>query len=138
MPFGLCNAPAVFQRLINKVLNAKKIPGVLAYMDDIIISSKTINEGMEKLREVLSALKGAGLMLNLSKCHFFCTSIDYLGYEITAEGVKPGKKKVDAVASFKKPENVHEVRQFIGLASFFSCAGICFNCTRVNRSYQVK
>lgn len=119
MPFGLCNAPAVFQRLIHKVLSTKKIPGVLAYMDDIIIASKTTAEGLENLRNVLDALREAGLTLNLSKCHFFCTTIEYLGYEISSLGVKPGQKKVDAVASFKKPDNVHEVRQFIGLASFF-------------------
>lgn len=119
MPFGLCNAPAVFQRLIHKVLNAKKIPGVLAYMDDIVIASENITEGMIKLREVLAALREAGLTLNLGKCNFFRTCIDYLGYEISDAGVKPGQKKIDAVASFKKPESVHEVRQFIGLASFF-------------------
>lgn len=119
MPFGLCNAPAVFQRLIHKVLNAKKIPGVLAYMDDIVVSSKDITEGMMKLRQVLQALKEANLTLNLSKCHFFKTCIEYLGYEISENGVKPGQRKTDAVASFKRPENVHEVRQFIGLASFF-------------------
>lgn len=119
VPFGLCNAPAVFQRLIHKVLNTKKIPGILAYMDDIVVASKTVTEGLEKLRQVLAALREAGLTLNLSKCRFFCRTIEYLGYEISSLGVKPGQKKIDAVASFRKPENVHEVRQFIGLASFF-------------------
>lgn len=119
MPFGLCNAPAVFQRLIHKVLNSKKIPKVLAYMDDIVIASENINEGMLRLREVLTALREAGLTLNLDKCHFFRSCIDYLGYEISGQGVKPGQRKTDAVKTFKTPESVHEVRQFIGLASFF-------------------
>lgn len=120
MPFGLCNAPAVFQRLIHKILNAKKIPGVLAYMDDIIISSQTVEEGMQKLRQVLEALKDANLTLNLGKCNFFRTEVEYLGYEISRDGIKPGKRKAEAVKSFKRPSNAHEIRQFIGLASFFS------------------
>ncbi|XP_069361223.1 uncharacterized protein [Maniola hyperantus] len=119
MPFGLCNAPAVFQRLINKVLSRKKIPGVVAYMDDIIISSKTVKEGIDKLQQVLEMLKEANLTLNLAKCHFFKTTIEYLGYEISSEGVRPGLKKTEAVESFKRPQNPHEIRQFVGLASFF-------------------
>ncbi|CAG9114451.1 unnamed protein product [Plutella xylostella] len=119
MPFGLTNAPAVFQRLVLTLLRRQPIPGVLAYMDDIIIPSKTIDEGMEKLIAVLNLLKEANLTLNLSKCHFFKSRIDYLGFEISSDGVKPGLKKTEAVAAFKTPQNVHEVRQFVGLASFF-------------------
>lgn len=119
MPFGLCNAPAVFQRMIHKVLNPKKIPGVLTYMDDIIIASKTVKEGMERLTLVLDALKEANLTLNLAKCNFFKRKIEFLGLEISSDGIKPGLKKTEAVASFGKPKNAHEVRQFIGLASFF-------------------
>lgn len=119
MPFGLTNAPAVFQRLILKVLKLRRIPGVLAYMDDIIIPSKTIPEGMSKLREVLSLLRTVNLTLNLDKCNFFKRNIHYLGYEISSEGVRPGQEKTRAVINFKTPTNVHEVRQFIGLCSFF-------------------
>ncbi|CAK1579718.1 unnamed protein product [Parnassius mnemosyne] len=119
MPFGLTNAPAVFQRLILNLLKKRNIPGVLAYMDDIIIASKTIDEGIEKLQAVLDLLKEANLRLNLTKCNFFKKSINYLGFEISHEGVRPGLKKIEAVAAFKVPENVHEVRQFIGLSSFF-------------------
>ncbi|KAL0894096.1 hypothetical protein ABMA27_014141 [Loxostege sticticalis] len=119
MPFGLTNAPAVFQRLILKLLKTRRIPGVLAYMDDIIIASKTIPEGMSKLREVLDLLIEANLTLNLAKCNFFQNKIQYLGFEISSEGVRPGEEKTKAVSNFKTPKNVHEVRQFIGLSSFF-------------------
>lgn len=119
MPFGLTNAPAVFQRLILSLLRKRNTPGVMAYMDDIIIASKTIGEGLEKLSIVLDLIQEANLTLNLSKCHFFKRSIDYLGFEVSSKGVRPGARKVEAVKSFKAPENVHEVRQFIGLASFF-------------------
>lgn len=119
MPFGLTNAPAVFQRLILKLLKKHQIPGVLAYMDDIIIASKSISEGTSRLRQVLELLREANLTLNLNKCNFFRTTIQYLGFEITSEGVRPGPDKIKAVVNFKTPSNVHEVRQFIGLCSFF-------------------
>ncbi|CAK1593412.1 unnamed protein product [Parnassius mnemosyne] len=119
MPFGLTNALAVFQRMIHKLLNKHKIPGVMAYMDDIVIGAKTITEGIEKLHQVLNILREANLTLNLKKCHFFKTTIDYLGFEVSENGIRPGTRKTEAVLSFPTPRNPHEIRQFIGLASFF-------------------
>ncbi|XP_077275167.1 uncharacterized protein LOC143904389 [Temnothorax americanus] len=118
MPFGLCNAPAEFQRLISKVLSYLG-DDAMAYFDDIIIPSKTIEEGLRKLKRVLQALREAGLTLNLSKCCFLKQKIDYLGFEITANGIAPGKKKVEAIQEFPTPTNIREVRSFIGLASYF-------------------
>lgn len=127
MPFGLVNAPSIFQRTITKALSAK-IPNAnfeqqekqaLAYMDDLIITSKNIQEGLEKLENTFKLLNNANLTLNVQKCFFFQTSIDYLGYEISYEGIRPGKSKIEAVENFPEPKNVHEVRQFIGLASYF-------------------
>lgn len=137
MPFGLANAPSVFQRTMNQALSLNSIQGddkssemsmtklpmtskpAIAYMDDLIIPSKNFEEGLKKLEETFKLLKEAKLTLNIQKCYFFQTSIDYLGYEITGEGIKPGKTKTDAVKHFPVPRNVHEVRQFIGLASYF-------------------
>ncbi|CAK1583688.1 unnamed protein product [Parnassius mnemosyne] len=87
-------------------------------MYDKIIAYQTIDEEMEKLQAVLDLLKEANLTLNLIKCNFFKKSIDYLGFEISHEGVRPGLKKVEDVAAFKTPQNVQEVRQFLGLSSF--------------------
>lgn len=119
MPFGLTNAPAVFQRMVHSLLNKNKVPGVMAYMDDIVIGSKTVEEGVEKLRLVLRILREADLTLNLQKCHFFKTKIEYLGFEVSSDGIRPGSRKTDAVVAFPTPRNPREVRQFIGLASFF-------------------
>lgn len=88
-------------------------------MDDIVIGSKSIPEGMEKLQQVLDLLKEANLTLNLKKCHFLKISIEYLGFEISGEGVRPGIRKTEAVAAFPMPQTAHDIRQFIGLASFF-------------------
>lgn len=119
MPFGLANAPAVFQKMINKILGSRRFSSALAYMDDLLIPSRSIEQGFERLEEVLELLQDAGLTLKLSKCSFFDTKIEYLGYEISADGVKPSVHKIASVSDFPTPRNVHEVRQFLGLASYF-------------------
>lgn len=120
MPFGLVNAPSVFQRTINKIINKSSVRSyVLVYMDDILIPAGSFNEGLLRLQEVLELLKQNGLTLKLSKCKFFYDKIDYLGYEVSSEGVRPGTHKTDAVSKFDAPRNVHEVRRFLGLASYF-------------------
>lgn len=119
MPFGLVNAPSVFQRTINKILNDARVKYALVFMDDILIPSKSFEEGLARLEEVLELLKKGGLTLKLSKCRFFFDKLDYLGFEISAEGIRPGSLKTDAVSKFPTPQNQHDVRRFIGLASFF-------------------
>lgn len=119
MPFGLANAPATFQRLINQILGAARHGEALAYLDDIIIPSKTILEGMARLEHILQLFQEAGLSLKSSKCFFFKRSVNYLGFEISENGICPGTKKIEAVEHFPTPQNQHHVRQFLGLASFF-------------------
>lgn len=118
MPFGLANAPSVFQRIINSMLKGKQNLA-LAYMDDLLVTSQTIEEGLDKLERVFQLLRSAQLKLNIKKCDFFQTRINYLGYEISADGIRPGVAKIQAVIDFPIPKNVHEVRQFVGLTSYF-------------------
>lgn len=119
MPFGLANAPAVFQKMINRLLGSRRFDFVFAYMDDLLIPSVTIEEGLKKLEVILGLLCDAGLTLKLSKCSFFDRTIEYLGYEVSAEGIKPSERKIIAVRDFPVPSNIHAVRQFLGLASYF-------------------
>lgn len=119
MPFGLVNAPSAFQRAVNSILGNARFKEAYAYMDDVIIPSKTIEEGLEKLEGILELFRNCGITLNLSKCYFLKTSIDYLGFEVSEAGIKPGSKKIEAVNNFPRPVDQHNVRQFIGLASFF-------------------
>lgn len=119
MPFGLVNAPAVFQHMINKTLGKDRYELAMPYMDDILSPATTIEDGLDKLKKILDALRQAGLTLNLQKCHFFENTLEYLGFEVSDQGLRPGQRKIDAVASFPTPTTVHQVRQFIGLASFF-------------------
>lgn len=119
MPFGLVNAPAVFQHMINKALGRDRYDLAMPYLDDLLTPATTVEEGLHKLKRIFDSLREAGLTLNIEKCFFFETSLDYLGYEVSQNGLRPGKRKVEAVASFPVPTNVHQVRQFVGLASFF-------------------
>lgn len=119
MPFGLANAPSVFQKTINRMLKDARNRDAYAFMDDIIIPADSVTEGMTKLESVFMLLRNAGLTLKLNKCKFFFTTIDYLGFEVSKDGIRPGERKTEAVEKFKVPTNQHEVRQFLGLASFF-------------------
>lgn len=119
MPFGLANAPATFQRIMHQVLGSLRYKEALAYLDDIIIPSPDISEGLKRLELVLQVLSNARLTLKLEKCVFFGRSVDYLGFEVSKDGIRPGSKKISAVENFPSPTNQHQVRQFLGLASFF-------------------
>lgn len=119
MPFGPTNCPAIFSRMISTALGKLLYSVALAYLDDIIIPSKNVEQGLERLRLVLRSLEVAGLTIRLDKCKFFMKRIDYLGFEISASGVEPGRRKLLAVEHFPIPENVRAVRGFIGLASYF-------------------
>lgn len=119
MPFGLVNAPAVFQSMINKALGAQRFDLAIPYLDDLLCTASTIDEMFGKLESIFELLRKANLTLNLKKCFFFQSKLEYLGFEISKEGLKPGSKKIQAVQDFPRPNNVHQVRQFVGLASFF-------------------
>lgn len=119
MPFGLVNAPAVFQNMINKALGKRRFDLAIPYLDDLLSTGSTLEESFRKLEEILSLLSKAGLTLNLKKCFFFQSQLDYLGYEISEAGLRPGTRKIRAVSEFPTPINAHQVRQFVGLASFF-------------------
>ena len=119
MPFGLANAPAVFQRAINSILGQMRFKTAFAYLDDILIPSQTFTKGLESLREVLSLFRNAGMTFRLTKCHFFYDKLEYLGHELSCRGVQPGQAKIQTVSEYPKPRNVHQIRQFIGLTSYF-------------------
>jgi hypothetical protein len=119
MPFGLANAPAVFQRMMNRVLGPARFDKATVYIDDLLIFGKTPLECIERLEEILLSLRKANLKLNLSKCNFLQNKINYLGYEISSAGMRPGEAKIQCVSDFPQPQNVHSVRQFLGLVSYF-------------------
>ncbi|GFT97829.1 retrovirus-related Pol polyprotein from transposon 17.6 [Trichonephila clavipes] len=120
MPFGLCNAPATFERLMETVLKGLTFEACLIYLDDVIIGGRTLEEHLQNIRKVLSKLSDANLKLNPSKCKFFQKEVNYLGHIISAEGVRTdGPEKVSAVKNWKRPENLRELRSFLGLCTYY-------------------
>ena len=123
MPFGLTNAPAVFQRLMQQVvmcLNPDDGPDFISvYLDDILVFSESLSDHLRHLQRVIVRLMDVGLKLKPAKCHFARSELEYLGHTITREGVKTNSRLVAAVSEFPTPRNVREVRQFLGLSSFY-------------------
>ncbi|KAK9391826.1 hypothetical protein NXF25_017413 [Crotalus adamanteus] len=119
MPFGLKGAPAVFMQTINAVLHQHLYRGVLVYLDDILIYSKTMAEHIPLVREVLHKLLQAQLFVKLSKCEFHKTSIEYLGYKISAAGIEMDPGKVKAVLGWQAPRTRRQLQSFLGFANFY-------------------
>jgi len=118
MPFGLMNAPAVFQELMNRVLEGLG-HFTTAYLDDIIIYSETEEEHLAHIQQVFDRLREHNLRLKLKKCSFLKEETNYLGFVINKHGIQPEQKKVDVIKSLAPPTNVREVRSFIGCCSYY-------------------
>jgi hypothetical protein len=97
MPFGLKAAPATFQRLMNSVLRESIGERCLVYMDDVLITGKTLREHHRKLREVFYQFRKYHIKIEPDECEFSKPELTYLGHVVTAEGVKPDPKKIEAV-----------------------------------------
>ena len=119
MPFGLCNAPATFQRAMQSVLAGLEWRDCFVYIDDILIASTTFEEHLRHLEQVFDRLRTANLRLKPKKCRFLCEEVKYLGHVISVRGVLPDPDKTDQVKSFPTPRDVTQVRQFLGLASYY-------------------
>ena len=118
MPFGLHNAPATFQRMMNEVL--RDCSGLSrAYIDDVVLFSPTWEEHLSHLRTVLTCLQRASLTLKLCKCQFALEKVCYLGYLVGGGKIEPDPKKIEAVSHFHQPTTKSEVRAFHGLASYY-------------------
>ena len=117
VPFGLAQAPAHFQKLINEVLTDCNF--AMGYLDDIIIFSKTQEEHLEHLETIFNRLREAGLKLKLQKCSFFKKHIQYLGHLISDEGIQPLPEKLESIAKMPIPKNAKQVKHFIGLVGYY-------------------
>lgn len=117
MTFGLCNAAQSFQRLMDTAMRGLKF--CHAYIDDIIIASVDQQSHEQHLKTILERLRKFGLSINFSKCVFGVKEVDYLGYNINEDGLKPLKKRVEAIINYKKPKTVQELRRFLGIVNFY-------------------
>ena len=119
MPFGLCNAPSTFQRLMNKVFAKEIISFILVYLDDILVYSRSVEEYWHHLQCALERLRQVKLYGRLHKCEFLKDKVDYLGFEVSANGVTASHEKVKAILDWPRPQTVHDIHLFLVLASYY-------------------
>jgi transposase InsO family protein len=117
MPFGIANAPAIFQRAIDQVIAG--IPNTAAYLDDILITGKIDEEHIQTLERVLSKLAEFGFTCNPAKCSFFQNEVTYLGFIIDKNGKRPDPKRVEAILKMPTPKNIKELEAFIGKVNYY-------------------
>jgi hypothetical protein len=119
MPFGLCNAPATFQRLMDLVLAGLQWSHCLIYIDDVVILGRSFEEHLQHLQQVFDRLQQAGLKLKPRKCHFLQRKVNYLGHVVSNKGIAPDPAKIEKIASWPIPNSPKEVQQFLGLAGYY-------------------
>jgi len=120
MPMGLSNAPATFQRHMDIILSGL-LPSIkaLVYIDDIIILSPTFDRHLQDIQSVFDRLKSANMKIRLIKCNFCLEEMPYLGHVITPQGLKVDPSKVEAVKNARAPNNLNEVRRFLGMTGYY-------------------
>ena len=119
MSFGLCNAPATLQRLMEKCMGELLLKECLIFIDDILIFSPTFEEHMQRLESVFSRLAAHNLKLKPSKCEFCKSSVTYLGHIISVNGIEADPTKTEVIKNWPTPSNVQDVRSFLGFAGYY-------------------
>ena len=136
VPFGLVQAPANFQELMTSIL--KDLNFAIAYLDDIIIFSKTPQEHLSHIRMVFEKLKSAKLSMKRSKCNFFSKEIQYLGHILSATGIRPLPSKTHAIQHMQPPTTPKQVRAFVELVRYYRkfIKGFAKNCQTINITHK--
>ena len=116
---GLRNAPSVFQHFLNEVFRELIGRGVIVYIDDILIYSDSLDHLRSLTLRVFDLARQASLYMKASKCEFERTSLLFLGFTISADGISTNPKTVNAISSFPIPRDLHESRSFIGLVGYY-------------------
>jgi hypothetical protein len=119
MCFGLCNAPSTYQRAMNTILAGLTWNECLVYIDDILVFAKSFDEMCARLKKVLTRIKEAKLTLKPEKCSLGLERVLYLGHEIDKHGITPDLDKVKAITKFPRPQNITDVRSFLGLSGYY-------------------
>lgn len=119
LPFGLCNAPSRFARLMQLVLQGVSYEQALVYLDDIIVIGRDFTTALENLRIIFDKLRRANLKLKPSKCNLFQKSVEFLGHIVTEDGIKCDPKKIEAIKSWPRPRNASECRSLLGICGYY-------------------
>jgi transposase InsO family protein len=119
LPFGLSNSPATYQRAMEGILGDLHLKTCLIYLDDIIIFSKTYEEHVTRLRQVLQRISDAGLKMAPKKCWFFQERVTYVGHCVSKDGLAPDPSKTEVIRDWPTPKTPEEVRRFLGFAGYY-------------------
>ena len=119
MPFRLINAPASFQRFINKVLREHLNIFIIGYLDDILIFLENYNKHVGHIRKVLKKIKNARLQLKLKKYEFYVQETEFLGHWIITNEIQIDKHKIKAIQDWPEPKSIKEIQQFAGLVNYY-------------------
>ena len=119
MPFGLCNAPATFQRVIEQALCGLQWHITVLYLDDIIVYSRDFEEHLRNLSLVFDRLETTNLKLKANKCYFFQKEVKFLGHVVSEKGIMTDPDKTKAVREWRIPQSVTELRSFLGFVSYY-------------------
>nr|CAH7755026.1 unnamed protein product [Callosobruchus chinensis] len=119
MPFGLKNAPATFQRVMDNILRGIQNEKCLVYLDDIIIFSTSLQEHITRLKEVFERLRQSNFKIQLDKSEFLKKEVAYLGHIVTPDGVKPNPDKIKAIQNFTIPKTTKQIKGFLGLLGYY-------------------
>ncbi|KAL0157478.1 hypothetical protein M9458_045554, partial [Cirrhinus mrigala] len=117
LPFGITSAPSLFQQAMDQILAG--LPGVVCYLDDILVTSTDNESHLQNLDATLNRLKEYGLRVRKEKCEFFQSAVEYLGHVIDASGLHTSPSKVKAIVDAPTPKNVSQLRSFLGLLNYY-------------------
>ena len=132
LPFGLNCAPAIFQKIIDQTVAG--IPGVVSYLDDLVVTGKTDQEHIANLKKALDRLKTAGFRLKMEKCEFFQAEVRYLGHIIDKSGIRPQPDKLKAIVDMPFPQNPKELCSILGMVNYYDkfTPGLASKCAILN------
>ncbi|MGH0187223.1 UNVERIFIED_CONTAM: hypothetical protein FKN15_023650 [Acipenser sinensis] len=119
MPFGLCNASATFEWLMESVLDGIPRRECVVYLDDLLVRAPTFSVALSHLWWVLHRIQAAGLRLHPDKCHLFRRQTTFLGHRVSEEGIAIDPEKVSTVQQWPTPANTRQLCSFLGLASYY-------------------
>lgn len=119
LPFGLCNSPSTFQRMMDEILKEYLYKFAFVYMDDVVIFSKSLQDHLLHIRTIFQKFREINLKIQLDKSEFLCKEVAFLGHLITPEGIKPNPSKIEAVQKFPIPKTIKEIKSFLGLVGYY-------------------
>ena len=129
MPFGLCNSPGTFEKLVEEVFSGLQYRILLLYLDDVLIYGSTFDEQRKRLTIVFDRIRESKMKLKPKKCVLFQKAVNYLGHLVSEEGVTTDPEKIKSVKEWPRPTNVLEVRSFVGLCAYYRCFIESFSTT---------